>query len=444
MRFLILLFYLVCSSLHAAVDAIQKTVLTTNVYVLGTNLFLTNGVLNSVDSASGISFPLPVVDGGTGADLSSGLSGAIPYFDFPSGKFVVPGLVYTNALLWEPSLGTLSIIHTNSTSNPLLILQDNGASAPSIQFYSSRLVIANTNLSLEAVGPFSVDLRVDGSNKVQAVQGGMSLVGKTNIISDNGTGITFNSTPIQTSILRALYYNGHLGFDSQSISPTNIFRSNLSAGITDLFTVPAGRRFMLMSITASTTNLTSTTSFSLLKTNSVYYRYSNSSSVTTNFPQSLATSSDNTLLEPGEIIAVTNSLAGVNAILFGLLFPTNSNIYTPRVLSLTSGNNTLYTCPSGKCAVGMPMAGNSSAANPNLFIFYANDSGASRTNSLYVVPSGGVADSSNVVWRKIIANTSTASQPCGLLFPGDSIVMSTDSTAANNWLRVTVSEIPFP
>jgi hypothetical protein len=92
----------------------------------------------------------------------------------------------------------------------------------------------------------------------------------------------------------------------------------------------------------------------------------------------------------------------------------------------------------------MPMAGNSSAANPNLFIFYANDSGASRTNSLYVVPSGGVADSSNVVWRKIIANTSTASQPCGLLFPGDSIVMSTDSTAANNWLRVTVSEIPFP
>ena len=96
------------------------------------------------------------------------LGGAIPYFDYPSGKFVGSPTAYVNAILYDPTLGFLSIIHTNDTGDLLLQLGVSSSSGPSIQAYADKLVVANTNLTFDAVGPFSIRLRVNSSNSLAA------------------------------------------------------------------------------------------------------------------------------------------------------------------------------------------------------------------------------------------------------------------------------------
>lgn len=185
---------LCCVPLHGQIDPYRKNILTTNFLTLGTNLYFTNGVLEA--SASPVTLPLTVANGGTGNDLSGGLSGVIPYFDFASGRFVTTGISYTNGIVFESTLGFLSVFRTNTTGDIMLNLQEGGASAPSIQGYSDKFVVANTNLTLDAVGPFSIRLRINGSNVLEAVAGSISLSGQTNLVADNGSFLTYNGNPI--------------------------------------------------------------------------------------------------------------------------------------------------------------------------------------------------------------------------------------------------------
>ena len=57
-------------------------------------------------------------------------------------------------------------------------------------------MVANTNLTLDAVGPYSIRLRVNSSNVLEAVAGSISLSGRTNLVADNGSALTYNGTPI--------------------------------------------------------------------------------------------------------------------------------------------------------------------------------------------------------------------------------------------------------
>ena len=162
--FRILMFALLALNCRAAIVPIQETVFTTN------------------------TFDTDIV------------GGAIPYFDFPSGKFVASPTAYSNALFYDPALGFLSIVHTNDTGDLLLNLAVAGAAGQSIQAYADKLVVANTNLTFDAVGPFSIRLRINGSNVLEAVAGSISLSGQTNLVADNGSYLTYNGVAIATTI----------------------------------------------------------------------------------------------------------------------------------------------------------------------------------------------------------------------------------------------------
>lgn len=407
MKHLLLLFALIALSAHAAVVPIQRTVFTTNTF----------------DTAI--------------------VGGAIPYFDYPSGKFVATGIAYTNGIYYDPVIGFLSIVHTNSTGDVLLDLGEGGPAGASIQGYADKFVVANTNLTFDAVGPFSIRLRVDGSNVLEAVAESISLSGKTNLVADNGSALTFNGTPLLP--LQSLYYGGQYGFGATSITPTNIHASNLGVGTNNLFTVPSGKRFLLDLIIASTTNLVSTTNaHTFLGTNGIYYRGSFSSTITTNLNTSLSFFGGELLfLEAGEILAANISKQGANLLVSGLLFPNTIAAYSAKVLSLNSGDNTVYTCPAGKVAVS-PTLPTQSPGSPCVTGSYMNASGSSRVIKCYVVPSGGSPDSTNIQFTRTVSTTQTASFQASVMFPGDYIVINTDSNAATQWVKVTVAEIPFP
>ena len=369
------------------------------------------------------------------------VGGAIPYFDYPSGKFIATGTVYTNGFLFEPTLGTFSVFHTNITGDLMLVLQEGGPAGPSIQGYSDKLVVANTNLTFDAVGPFSIRLRVDGSNVLEAVAGSILLSGKTNQVADNGSSLTYNGG----SILQPFYYGGQYGFGANDITPTNIRSGILTTGNIDLFTVPIGKRFLASSIAATTTNLSATTAYSQLKTNGVYYRMSANLTPITNSTALLGgPSAGFFFFEAGETVAVNITLAGVNVTTSGLLFSTNIPAYTPRLLTMAATDVAIYTCPAGKCAVNLPL-NSVNVGTPFLQGNYFNDSGSTRTIVVHAVPFGGVPDDSNIIMTRQVSDKTTAGiVGPGVLFPGYSIVIRSDATTAVQWAEYTVAEIPFP
>jgi hypothetical protein len=368
------------------------------------------------------------------------VGGAIPYFDFPSGKFVSTGLIYTNGFLFEPTLGTFSVFHTNITGDLMLVLQEGGPAGPSIQGYSDKLVVANTNLTFDAVGPFSIRLRVDGSNVLEAVAGSISLSGKTNLVADDGSSLTYNGVPIGgATTLNLANFGGLTG-----VTLTNIYAPNLPAGDNDIFVVATGTRVMLLSLTVGTTN--TSTYYGEVKTNGIYTKLLSTGSSTATTNTSIGTFCQNQnqnpyIFEFGETIALNTASTGINAILFLAVLDSTVPIVCSKLFAVSGGNDTVYTVPTGKIAVGLWTSSLASLINP--ICTYFNRSSVNRVFTEYVVPFGGSADSTTRRTRATIANNGVNGGTLPVLWSGDSYIISSDASTATQLLWLTVLEVPL-
>jgi len=249
----------------------------------------------------------------------------------------------------------------------------------------------------------------------------------------------------------SIFAGSAYGFSANSVTPTNIRSANLGVGTTDLITVPAGKRLLVASCHVTTTNAAAGAVYLQLKTNSVYYRFSASGTPAVGAQLLVGVYSETFLFEPGEGLSISNATAGANVYANGFLFPTNLNVYSPRLFTVGL-TNLLYTCPAGKCAVGLPglstlfTTTRDISGNPGLTATYINDSGSSRTPTFYLVPSGDSPSGFNAQLTASIADKSRQIYIAGggVLFPGDSLACALDATTATQWLRTTVVEIPFP
>jgi hypothetical protein len=248
-----------------------------------------------------------------------------------------------------------------------------------------------------------------------------------------------------STLLVSLYQGGgQYGFSGSSIVPTNIRSGILPAGTNDLWTIPAGYRCIVASIRTSTTNGIQSTNYSYLKTNGVYYRYSVNITIATNVATTvIGITGDNFLWEAGETVALNAGLAGESAIISALLFPTNVNAYSPRMLSVTTSTNTLYICPANKVALNMPFP-NQFPGYTDFLVRYRNDTGVTRTVKMWNVASNSVPSLTNLYGTIVTADTGLATYNGTILFPGESLQLSSDSSAATQWAYTTVIEIPFP
>ncbi len=111
-----------------------------------------------------------------------------------------------------------------------------------------------------------------------------------------------------------------------------------------------------------------------------------------------------------------------------------------RLNGVSAGSNTLYTVPAGKVAHIFNGTGLTSFTTPS--IACSNDSGAARTVTIYAIPSGGSAGTSNQMTSNAsVSNNGVLGITCpGVLNAGDSITITPDATTGTQSYWITVLE----
>ena len=162
----------------------------------------------------------------------------------------------------------------------------------------------------------------------------------------------------------------------------NIVGSNLPMGDNNLYTVPSGKRLVCnLSCVPYNQSAGNITAYMEYRRSGTYYQIINSVTVST---LSVSTISPNLIiLEAADVLAVnTTTNNGLNIGYCGCLISNNSPLKTSSVLALSNGDNTIYTCPSGKSAI-------------LISTYYFNNSGGSITTYFNIVPSGGSPGATN-------------------------------------------------
>ena len=167
--------------------------------------------------------------------------------------------------------------------------------------------------------------------------------------------------------------------------------NSAASGTVDWYTCPVGKRAAVIQITACSP-AGSTTVTPQLKSGGVYYNLNTAYTVS-----AIGTVAGGIqqliILEAGESISTVQSTTGINVWGSVLEFDSITSFKTVKLLSLSAGANILYTCPAGKTAtfcfsnLSPVIASNGTSTG----ITYWNNSGGTRTVSVYHVPNGGVA-----------------------------------------------------
>lgn len=224
------------------------------------------------------------------------------------------------------------------------------------------------------------------------------------------------------------------------------YASGIGSGDTDLYTAPPGKRAYVFQANLMNNTVTSTNVTYEIKVSSVYYPISivysaGSSSQEYDFP--------NIILEPGESFSINCSAnAQLNAWINIFEYDSTSAIYTSKVLTLSNGDNTIYTVPSGKTSYILGLSG--SLVFPSVYFLKSsfniiNFSGSTNDYLAYCVSSGDVPSSSNslITYAYPVSGSQIFNIPnfFATLSQGDYFVVNTNSGSAGQTAYVNVMEI---
>ena len=236
----------------------------------------------------------------------------------------------------------------------------------------------------------------------------------------------------------------------KSISP---FQANLPTGNTDLYTVPLNRRAAIFNpfVIVPTGAAGFITFVMQAKIGGSYFPIGTVGGARVNPGQANFTTTIGRVFNAGESvsinIATTPSVAScwVNI----LEFDATSHLFSPTLTSFNNGDNTLYVAPtvngsyllSVSASVG-PFLQTTNSSQLNLG--YANNSGASRTVTLFDVAAGSSPSSANQVnpTASVVGNTTRTDQTMvSYLNQGDLVDVNVDSGAATQIAWINVVEI---
>jgi hypothetical protein len=177
-----------------------------------------------------------------------------------------------------------------------------------------------------------------------------------------------------------------------------------------------------------------------IKVSGTYYRLQTTSAPLANGSQNTNFTAIGYIAEAGEIIAIntaTNNGAMVSA---GVVqFDNTCLLYSSKLTSLSAGDNTVYTVPSGKTATLLSAVFGTSIGSIGAMV-YVNASGGARTFSWKFKPSGG---SATLLAPSQSPGDGTRTQVATALSmaAGDSIIINTDAATATQFAWVNVMEI---
>lgn len=329
-----------------------------------------------------------------------------------------------NSLIWQLPLAELYVANGATFFNPGDITDervrsvqgDSGSSAVTLSSAG-----AGESLVADGVGP-------DIENKSLIEGAGISLTSDASTVTITNT----NGFPYSNATVRGCMVTG---LETVRI----VANSSAITAQTDFYTVPAGKRFCIDLFSNVLTGGACSNGLFVKIGGSYYTLIKPASGFATGFLTNGNTSA-NYIAEEGEILAYSSSSTeATNIFVMGRLFDNTSPIKTAKLTSLSSGNNTLYTCPASTIAIISPDEYCQSAQNA---VRIYNTTGSTRTYIINNVPSAGSPATTN---QCATATTTTDSQGTfsvgSNLEAGGFISINSDSSTAGQFAYVTVTEI---
>lgn len=222
---------------------------------------------------------------------------------------------------------------------------------------------------------------------------------------------------------------------------TTVSQYITSTGDTTLYTVPSDKRVIVGSISVINKDA--------VNTNTIYFKV-NVSSTDYQITGSTSVAASGTLdsgnmlsmvFEPGDILKINNTrntLVNLAIMEYAKEIP----LYSPRVLSISTTDTTLYTVPANKKAmVCYPL-------RTNVTAYYLNLSGSNKNITCNFVNSGGSISTNNqFLPSKLVPNNSLlgtipgAESAFASLSAGDFVNITVSATTATQTAWVTVYEV---
>lgn len=216
-----------------------------------------------------------------------------------------------------------------------------------------------------------------------------------------------------------------------------VFGSNLATGDTDLYTVPSGRRAIVLYFDLYNGGAGNGTFTAQFKVSGTYYRMHTSNTLSA--AASLNVTSVVAILEAADVLAANlTTTAGMN-VWYGVIeFDDSAPLKGPRLLGPSTGDNTLYTCPAGKTATLVPPLGIGTGGTIGLVA----DAGGTRTFFFNSVASGGSPGTTNRIGAAVgpTASNRSNSTLMGSLGAGDFLNVNVDTGNAAQVVQAFILE----
>jgi hypothetical protein len=381
----------------------------------------------------------------------------------------------TSPTLVTPVLGVATATSVNKVAvtapatSATLTIADGATLATSGAFSTTLTATGATNVTLPTTGTLatlagtetltsktyrmaSADRMVyAGTNgditQAAAATNGQLLVGSTGAAPvlaalTAGSGVTITNGAGSITIATSGGGQSFPGAISMSgVSYPRVFGHNLSTGNNDLYTVPAGKRALVMAMQVYNQSAGNISWYPAIKISATYYRLASNTTTST-----LAVGSNAAvgyIAEAGETVAiVTATNNGANVYARVIEFDDSVDIYSSKLTTLSAGANTVYTCPASTSALLLDQQLLISVAN--FSFIYINASGGSRTVYWHVVPSGSAAGANYQATASTAVADGARSQLTGTvtLSAGDFVSINTDAATATQMAWVNVMEIP--
>lgn len=222
-------------------------------------------------------------------------------------------------------------------------------------------------------------------------------------------------------------------------SSHSIQSASLANGDNDIYTVPTGKKFLFGRVGFYNASGGSITCYPEVKIGGTYYRVGANAAVGNNTFNAPVVVAPNLVLSAGQVLAVNTNAAGINLVyITGYEFDAGIPLTTTFTTSFSAGDNTVYTCPSGKTAV---LSTTTAAAVSNGLRYY-NSSGGTRTIYANQVLSGGSPSTTNQCWdaEAVTNNNNTVIELTNVLSAGDFINLNVDANTATQYCWITAYE----
>jgi hypothetical protein len=269
---------------------------------------------------------------------------------------------------------------------------------------------------------------------------GVATLTANQIVVGNGTSAVSSIKPIFSPGGGLLPNAKCVNLTRQNTAGTgNIDLNDAVTGST--YTVPAGKIAVVGRGTIFNNNAATATFYVALKVSGTYYQISITATATSGNAGTLASTSAPIVLAAGDVLAVNCDKNAINVWMSLIEADDTSAIKTARILSLSNGDNTLYTCPAGKSAIILGPTG-MNALNAQGAVGITNNSGAGRNYYLNIVTNGGSPATANKMMAATTINNATSTSiTLGASFgAGDFLNMNTTSGTATQTAWVTVLE----